>query len=94
MNIDLKSSDKVVLISFNGSLEPDIDIQPHENYWKLIHQKGIVVQDPTIKVFYKTISGKKRVLVKFDKNIKSFGLECHNPIKNSLWIQVNDLNRV
>ena len=93
MNIDFKNNDRVLLISFNGSMKPDLGTQPYENYWKLIHQKGIVVQDPTNEGLYKNIAGENRLLVRFDKSLESLGLECHNRIKNSLWVKVSDLKR-
>ncbi len=94
MNNTLKIGSKVVLISFNGSTTPDKDTEPHENYWQLINLAGVVVKDPNREGIFKTSFNEKRVLVQFEQNIKSLGLECHNPIDNSLWIRIHDLKEI
>ncbi len=94
MRNDLKNEDRVQLISFNGSLEPDTNTTPNENYWQLIQQNGTIVRDPSQKDLLKVIGGGQRVLVQFDINVQSLGLECHNRIENSLWIMVEDLKKI
>ena len=50
-----------------------------------------MVQDPNRdETTIKDYKG-NRVLVQFDQDVKSFGLEWHNSAENSLWIDVNDL---
>jgi hypothetical protein len=49
------------------------------------------VQDPNQEGIYAEFSYEKRVLVQFDKSVKSLNLECHNNVENSLWINVKDL---
>lgn len=73
----------VILKTFLGKLTPSEKVQEKENYWKLIGEKGKVIDDIEI------ING--RVLVLFNKNLDEFGIENHNPIKNSLWIKKSDL---
>lgn len=70
------------LNTFNGSLKPDDNCLPHENYWKLIGSFGHIIKES---------NARGRVLVQFEKDVLSFGLECHNEIDNSLWILESDL---
>lgn len=79
------------MISFNGLLEAPSDCIPEENFWRLISEKGTVVQDPTESYLYASFSKDKRVCIVFDSDLNSFGLVNHNPIPNSLWILVSDL---
>jgi hypothetical protein len=87
----LEIGNKVLLKSFNGTTVPDENTQPNENYWKLIDTTGTVVQDPNQEGIYAKFSNERRVLVQFDKSVKSFNLDCHNNVENSLWINVKDL---
>jgi len=48
--------------------------ESNEDYWKLIGEKGIVINDNEIN--------DEKVLVLFDKNLDNFKVENHNPIKN------------
>lgn len=73
----------VKLKSFLGTLKSGEKVEDRENYWKLIGEKGKVTDQTEI------IDG--RVLVIFDKNLNEFGVENHNPVKNSLWIKMSDL---
>ncbi|SFB27888.1 hypothetical protein SAMN05660845_2365 [Flavobacterium swingsii] len=68
---------------FLGTLAPTKRINDNENYWKLIGEKGKVIDVREIN--------DGRVLVLFDKNLDEFRVENHNPIKNSLWIKKTDL---
>ncbi|UII20501.1 hypothetical protein [Fulvivirga ligni] len=79
----MKINDDVELIQFNGTLTSLNPQASNEDYWKLIGERGIVIEP-----------GGKRVLVKFECDLDSYGLENHNPIKNSLWILRQDLKSV
>jgi hypothetical protein len=72
----------VTLKSFLGKLSPRKGTEERENYWKLIGEKGKIIEG---------VEGDERVLVLFEKNLDDFKLENHNPIKNTLWISVADL---
>lgn len=85
--------DKVILKSFNKLKSPSDPVDKSENYWILINYKGTVVQDPNEKTIYASFSKEKRVLVRFDKDIKALGLACHNKVANSLWILEADLEK-
>ena len=94
MNREFEIGNRVVLRSFNGTVEPDEDTQPNENYWKLIGTEGNITQDPSQTGMYASFSKEKRVLIVFDENVKSLGLECHNRVPNSLWIGIKDIERI
>ena len=72
----------IILKSFLGTAIPKKGTSERENYWKLIGEKGKIIDDNGTN---------DRVLVLFDSNLDDFQLENHNPIKNSLWIKVSDL---
>ena len=90
----MKIGKKVKLRTFNGTLIPDDDCPAHENYWKLIGYIGSIVKDPNEKTLYASFSAKPRLLVQFEEDVSSLGLECHNNIKNSLWILETDLTEI
>ena len=71
---------RVRLVKFCGTLQSPNDCDERENYWKLIGAKGTVCQDLG-----------DRALVVFDESIKSLGLECHNPVPDSLFLAKSDL---
>ncbi|MDP5028483.1 MAG: hypothetical protein NWQ14_09695 [Flavobacterium sp.] len=73
----------IKLKTFHGTLKPSIKVKLRENYWKLIGEKGIVLDDADFNP--------DKVLVLFEKNLDDFDLENHNPIKNSLYIDKKDL---
>ena len=73
----------VKLKSFLGTLTPTKKIQNDNDYWKLLGEKGKVIDNTEIN--------DERVLVLFDKNLDDFKVANHNPIKNSLWIKKTDL---
>ena len=79
----MKKNTKIKLISFLGTLSPKNKVKSHENYWKLIGEKGIIINDNEIN--------DQRVLVLFDKTLDDFKIENHNPMKNTLWIKKTDL---
>ncbi|WP_264550165.1 hypothetical protein [Flavobacterium sp. N2820] len=73
----------IKLKTFKGTLKPTTKVKDRENYWKLIGEKGIVIDEADFNP--------EKVLVVFEKNIDDFDLENHNPIKNSLYIDKKDL---
>jgi hypothetical protein len=73
----------VIVKSFLGKQKPKKSIDTNENYWILIGKKGKIIDDHEING--------ARVLVLFEDNLDTYGLENHNPIKNSLWIKKSDL---
>lgn len=86
-------NEKVVLKSFHGSLRPTSDTRDDENYWRLLGVQGVVVSDGA-KVHPAYPAKGPRVLVKFDVDPKSLGLNSHNFQQGSLWIFVSDLQGV
>jgi hypothetical protein len=73
---------KVRLKSFNGTATAPAGSKPQENYWLLIGQCGEIVA---------RAHDRKRALVKFENNVSSFGLHCHNEVPNCLLILEADL---
>ena len=71
------------MISFLGKLNAPRNTEACENYWKLIGQHGIVMDEVEMN--------NGRVLVLFEINLDDFEVENHNPIKNSIWIKKTDL---
>jgi hypothetical protein len=86
--------DKVRLISFNGQDTCPPNIEKKENYWKLIGKTGVIVQDPNERNLYASFSKEKRLLIKFNEDVEKHGLNCHNSIKNALWILQTDLKEI
>jgi len=80
---EITKNTHVRIKSFLGTLTPSKNISDDENYWKLIGEKGIVIDDVEIN--------NDRVLVLFDNSLDDFNLINHNPVKNSLWIKKTDL---
>ena len=79
----IEKNTEIKLKSFLGTLKPEKRIKENENYWKLIGEKGKVIDE------IENYNG--RVLILFAKNLDEFEVENHNPIKNSLWIKKTDL---
>lgn len=79
----MKKNTKIKLASFSGTLTPKNKVKNNEDYWKLIGEKGKIIDDNEIN--------DGRVLVLFDKTLDDFKIENHNPIKNTLWIKKTDL---
>ncbi len=73
----------VILKTFNGKKNPPKIFNVRENYWKLIGERGKIINNCDFN--------DDRVLVLFEKDLENFGLENHNPIKNSLFILKTDL---
>ena len=80
--------ERVELVSFDGHLQAPENTDPREDYWKLSGALGSVVElgpEEQLAFFH------GRVLVQFDIDVAALGLECHNPMPNSLWILKSDL---
>ncbi|TLM90618.1 hypothetical protein [Hymenobacter jeollabukensis] len=69
--------------SFLGTTKADPDVEKREDYWQLIGKRGRIIDAPA------TSDG--RVLVLFENDLDDYGLENHNPVRNSLWICLSDL---
>jgi len=76
----MEINDKVILNTFLGTKSSTDKVDDRENYWKLVGQRGTILERKN-----------NRVLVKFDCKIDQFELENHNPVKDSLWILPSDL---
>ncbi|MFD0767048.1 hypothetical protein ACFQZI_19480 [Mucilaginibacter lutimaris] len=81
--MEIKKGIVVRLKSFSGTLIPGKNVEPYNDYWKLIGQKGEIISDETYN---------GRVLILFEKDLDQFKVANHNPIKNSLWILPTDLD--
>jgi hypothetical protein len=68
----------VILKTFLGTKKPKKDTSERENYWKLIGEKGTIIDGHVTN---------DRVLVLFESNLDDYQVENHNPTKNSLWIK-------
>jgi hypothetical protein len=79
----IRKNTPVRLKTFLGTNNPTVEIDKSDDYWKLIGQSGIVIND--------NLTDKERVLVLFDKDLDDFQLANHNPIRNSLMIKKSDL---
>jgi len=77
---------KVKLKTFLGKANPTKGTNPQDNYWKIIGQRGEIIED--------TLNYNDRVLVLFEKDLDQFEVANHNPIINSLWILPDDLELV
>ena len=89
-NISVEKDARAVLETFNGLPEAPPNVETRENYWALIGKTGKIVDDNQSGEHHSR-DGFARVLVEFDDDLDSLGLENHNPLKNSLWIRVTDL---
>jgi hypothetical protein len=78
-----KMKDRVVILkSFLGIIQPKKGTSSRENYWQLIGERGVIIDDQ---------ENDGRVLVLFQCNLDNYQVENHNPVKNSLWIKTTDL---
>ncbi|MBS7333075.1 hypothetical protein [Faecalibacter bovis] len=76
---------KIIIKSFLGlQNSSEDDLNDNENYWRLIGETGTIIEESNE---YFT----NRVLIMFDKNLDDLKLINHNPIKNTLWILIKDL---
>ena len=82
MTVIRKNTD-VKLKSFLGTLSSKKRVFDEENYWKLIGEKGKVIDDAEFN--------DGRVLVLFQNSLDDSKVTNHNPIKNTLWIKKTDL---
>ena len=80
---EIRINTEVKLKSFLGTLTSKKKIFDDENYWKLIGEKGKVIDNVEIN--------NGRILILFENNLDDFNVINHNPIKNSLWILKTDL---
>lgn len=81
MNIEKNIT--VRLKSFLERQSPKDKTLAENNYWKLIGENGIVIDE--------ILNENGRILILFNNDLDRFGVANHNPIKNSLWIKVEDL---
>lgn len=72
---------RVKLKTFHGKLKATSVVDENEDFWKLIGKTGQVLE---------VMDGNTAVVL-FDDNLDDYGLENHNPIKNSLMIKKSDL---
>jgi len=86
-------NDSVVLETFLGTKTTAASTRDSENYWKLVGQRGLVVKVESQSGLPRHERG-ERALVKFDVDVASLGLRCHNEIPNTLWMFISDLRRV
>ncbi len=80
---EIRKNTEVKLKSFLGTLTSNKKVFDDENYWKLIGEKGKVIDDVEFN--------DGRVLVLFENSLDDFKVINHNPIKNTLWIKKTDL---
>ncbi len=80
----MSQNQKVKLKSFLGKKSNNNKLDERENYWILIGKYGEIIETNNENF-------KERVLVLFDDNLDSLNLFNHNPLKNSLWILITDL---
>ena len=73
---------RVILRTFNGASAAPTGCSPGNNFWRLIGEKGTVVEP---------VNSAGRVLVQWDEPVSRLGLHCHNPVPNSLYILASDL---
>jgi hypothetical protein len=85
-------NESVVLETFLGEKKPTISVRDSDNYWKLLGQRGTVAKNEGQSKMPRHERG-ARVLVKFDVDVASLGLSCHNEIPNSLWLFISDLRQ-
>lgn len=84
--------DKVILQTFFGTKIPDdTNVDPQENYWKLVGCTGEVVEIKE-KPHPAFLDKGLQILVKFDNSLVDLNLISHNHIANTLWIFETDLS--
>jgi hypothetical protein len=76
------NGDRIELKTFLGTLERRTKVYTENNFWRLIGEKGAVIED---------VTRNERALVMFEKNLDELEVANHNPIPNSLWIKPSDL---
>lgn len=80
--------EKVELVTFQGLRKAPENVCAQEDYWKLAGTTGNILE---LGPEDQSAFHHGRVLVQFDLDVASLGLECHNPTPNSLWILKSDL---
>jgi hypothetical protein len=92
----MKTGNRVKLISYNGTTVSPTNGDPSQNYWRLIGCEGVVEKDPFTCAKYpdNILKSERRVLVRFDSHLSSFGLLCSDASENSLWVVVTDLEKI
>ncbi|MEM1298542.1 MAG: hypothetical protein AAGH68_04615 [Pseudomonadota bacterium] len=90
MTAGFKVGDRVRLAAFHGTMPPNRAVRDNENYWRLIGTLGTVVRaDLGMHPFSKDRG--EQVLVQYDVDPLTLGLECHNELPRSLRSFVSDL---
>jgi hypothetical protein len=92
MDADIRIDARVVLNTFLGTAQP-ASPPKRDNYWRLVGGQGTIVDADDAHAGGRHAHG-RRVLVRFDAGIAAAGLDCHNPVPDSLWIFVQDLGAV
>jgi hypothetical protein len=72
----------VIVKSFLGKKYSKKYKNTQDDYWKLIGRKGRIIEVDNVN---------KKILVLFLNDLEEYEIKNHNPIKNSLWIDKNDL---
>jgi hypothetical protein len=91
MDSNFKLGSKVLLKTFHNTINPPVGTSDSENYWKLIGLTGHIVSDVR-KIHPAFLKMGERVLVKFDNDISTYGVQCHNEqATNALWLFLTDL---
>lgn len=76
---------KAILKTFLGLKNPEnVTEDSKNNYWILIGERGQIIEENNDYF-------PNRVLVQFEINLDDLNLYNHNPIKNTLWILISDL---
>ena len=88
----IKIGDRVKVISFFDTKEPNENVEDLENYWNLINSVGTVVDIRSHHPYY-TEKG-PQALVKLDRDLKELNLVSHNNPTNTLWFFMNDLKKM
>ena len=79
----IRKNTPVRLKTFQGTIRSSEKINKLDDYWRLIGQRGVVIDD--------NLEDKERVLVLFDNDLDDFQLANHNPVRNSLMVRRSDL---
>ena len=80
-------------MSFWGTKISPEPVKESENFWSLVGKKGVIVSEE-LKVNSVFPEKGKQALIQFDVNLDELGLPNHNPVENSLWIFVDDLEEI